>query len=66
MIKTASTREIIKYLETYEKENGVGSVTSIGSVSGGNRDVEYIFHIKDKNGNEERIEIPTLDEKTLW
>jgi hypothetical protein len=66
MIKTASTREIIEYLEAYEKIHGVGSVTSIGSVCSGWRDTEYIFNIKDKNGNEERVEIPSIEEKTLW
>ena len=66
MIKTASTREIIEYLEAYEREHGVGSVTSIGSVCSGDRDVEYIFNIKDKNGNVESIDIPTLDERMLW
>jgi hypothetical protein len=66
MIKTASTREIIEYLEAYEKIHGVGSVTSIGSVCSGNRDVEYIFYIKDKSGHEIRVEIPSLEEETLW
>lgn len=66
MIKTASTREIIEYLEAYEKIHGVGSVASIGSVCSGQRDVEYIFSIKDKDGNEDRVEIPTIDENTLW
>lgn len=66
MVQTASTREIIEYLEAYEKIHGVGSVTSIGSVCSGFRDIEYIFRIKDKNGHEARIEIPSLDEKTLW
>ena len=50
MIKTASTREIIEYLEAYEKIHGIGSVTSIGSVCSGRRDVEYIFYIKEKTG----------------
>jgi hypothetical protein len=66
MIKTASTREIIEYLEAYEKIHGVGSVTSIGSVCSGWRDTEYIFHIKDKNGNENHVEIPSIEEGTLW
>ncbi len=65
-MKTASTREIIEYLEAYEKIHGVGSVTGIGSVCSGWRDVEYIFHIKDKDGNEERVEIPSIEENTLW
>lgn len=63
---TASTREIIKYLEAYEKIYGVGSVASIGNVCSGSRDVEYIFYIKDKDGNEVRVEIPSIEEKTLW
>lgn len=66
MIKTASTREIIEYLEAYEKIHGVGSVTSIGNVCSGWRDTEYIFNIKDKNGNEQRVEIPSIEEETLW
>ena len=65
-MKTASTRQIIEYLEAYEKIHGVGSVTSIGSVCSGARNIEYIFYIKDKNKNEVRVEIPTLEEKTLW
>ena len=64
-MKTASTRDIIKYLEEYEKLHDIGSVTSIGTVCG-SRNVEYIFNIKDRNGNEERVEIPSVDEKTLW
>lgn len=40
MIKTASTREIIEYLESYEKIYGIGSVASIGSVCSGSRDLE--------------------------
>ena len=63
---TTSTREIIEYLEAYEKIHGVGYVISIGSVCSGNRDVEYIFHIKDKHGKEVRVEIPSIEEKTLW
>ena len=66
MIKTASTREIIEYLEAYEKIHGVGSVTSIGRVCFGWRDTEYVFNIKDKNGNKERVEIPSIEEETLW
>ena len=63
---TASTREIIEYLEAYEKIHGIGSVASIGSVCSGRREVEYIFYIKDKYGNEIRVEIPSIEEKTLW
>ena len=63
---TAGTREIIEYLEAYEKIYGIGSVISIGSVCSGNRDVEYIFYIKDKYGKEVRVEIPSIEEKSLW
>lgn len=66
MIITASTREIIEYLEAYEKIHGIGSVVSIGSVCSGNRDVEYIFYIKDRYGREVRVEIPSIEEETLW
>ena len=65
-MKTASTREIIEYLEAYEKIHGIGSVTSIGSVCSGARNVEYIFYIQDKNRNEVRVEIPTIDDKTIF
>ena len=65
-MKTASTRQIIEYLETYEKIHGVRSVTSIGTICNGWRTVEYIFYIKDKNKNETRVEIPSLEEKSLW
>lgn len=66
MIITASTREIIEYLEAYEKIHGIGSVVSIGSVCSGNRDVEYIFYIKDRYGREVCVEIPSIEEETLW
>lgn len=66
MMLTASTREIIEYLEAYEKIHGIGSVVSIGSVCIGNRDTEYVFHVKDKYGNEVDIEIPSIEEETLW
>lgn len=65
-MKTASTRQIIEYLEAYEKIHGVGSVTSIGTICNGWRTVEYIFYIKDQNKNETRVEIPSLEEKSLW
>ena len=65
MIKTASTREIIEKLKAYEKMYGIGSVISIGSVSSGSRDIEYVFHIKDKDGNEKNVEISSIEEKTL-
>lgn len=65
-MKTASTRELIEYLEAYEKIHGVGSVRSIGTVCSGARDVEYIFYITDKNKKETRVEIPTQYEEDLW
>ena len=66
MAKTASTRQIIEYLEEYEKIHGVGSVVSIGSMCAGFRTIEYIFYIKDQDQIEVRVEIPSLEEKTLW
>lgn len=66
MILTASTREIIEYLEAYEKIHGVGSVRDIGTVCSGSRDIEYIFRIVDKYGHEVRVEIPSIEEEDLW
>lgn len=66
MIKTASTSEIIERLQAYEKLNSVGSVDSVASVGSGSREIEYIFHITDKNGIETAIDIPTVDKETLW
>lgn len=66
MLKTASTSEIIARLQAYEKLNGVGAVDSVASVCPGSREIEYIFYITDKNGVKTSIEIPTIDEETLW
>ena len=66
MTKTASTRDIIEYLEAYEKIHGVGSVTSIGSVCSGRRDIEYIFYIVDKNHATTPVSILTVYEEELW
>jgi hypothetical protein len=66
MTKTASTRDIIEYLEAYEKIHGVGSVTSIGSVCSGHRDIEYIFYIEGKDHYKTAVSIPTVYEEELW
>lgn len=66
MSKTASTRDIIEFLQAYEKVNGIGAVESIGTVCGGDRDVEYIFRIDNSNGKETKIEIPTVTKENLW
>lgn len=63
---TASTRQLIEFLEAYEKIHGVGSVRSIGSVCSGTRTVEYILRIVDKEGNEVNVEIPSIEESSLW
>ena len=65
-MKTASTRQIIEYLEAYEKIHGIGSVVNIGRYCSGNRKFEYSFDIKDKNGNIMHIDIPSLEEDTLF
>lgn len=65
-MKTASTSQIIAFLQAYEMLHGVGSVASIGSVASGWRTVEYIFYINDKYGHETRIEIPSIQEKDIW
>ena len=65
-MKTASTSQLIEYLQAYEKIHGVGSVTNIGTVCSGWRTTEYVLYIKDKEGKETRVEIPSIEEKTLW
>ena len=66
MIKSASTCEKIERLQAYEQLNGVGSVESVATICSGSREVEYIFHITDKNGIETSIDIPSVDKETLW
>ena len=65
MIKCASTKAVIELLQSFEEKHGVGSITSIGSVCSGSRTVEYIFHVKDKNGNEISIEVPSEEESIV-
>lgn len=66
MAKTTSTRAIIEYLEAYEKLNGVGAVGSVDSVCGGNRTIEYIFYIQNKDGVETCVEIPAIEKNNIW
>lgn len=65
-MKTASTSQIIAFLQAYEMLHGVGSVASISAVASGWRTVEYIFYVKDKYGRETKIEIPSIQEKDIW
>lgn len=65
-MKTASTRQIIAFLQAYEMLHGVGSVASIGYIASGDRNIEYIFYVKDKHGRETKIEIPSIQEKDIW
>lgn len=65
-MKTASTSQIIAFLQAYEMLHGVGSVTSIGAIASGWRTVEYIFYVKDKHGHETKIEIPSIQGKDIW
>lgn len=58
-MKTASTREIIEKLQTYEKENGIGSVYSIATVCGGA--TKYEFNIS--NGISDDLSLRTDDYK---
>ena len=66
MAKTASTKSIIELLQEFEAIYGVGSLRSIGTVCSGDRTVEYILHVTDKNGNEHSIEVPSVNEKTIF
>ena len=65
-MKTASTSQIIAFLQAYEMLHGVGSVMSIGAIASGWRTVEYIFYVKDTYGRETKIEIPSIQEKDIW
>ena len=65
MIKTASTSTVIELLRNFEEKHGAGAITSIGTVCSGARTVEYIFHVKDKNGDDISIEIPSEDENAI-
>lgn len=65
--KVASVGEIIEKLMEYEVEHGSGgAVTSIGHIANGDRTNEYIFHLKDENGNETDIEISSVRQCDLY
>lgn len=61
MFKTAITREIIEYLQAYEKLYGIGKVESIRHVSDSERDVEYVFCIEDRCGKKLHVGIPSIE-----
>lgn len=65
-MKVASTHEIIEKLQAFETLYGVGAVESIASVCNGSRTTEYIFNIKDKNGNEVKIDIDSVIKTELF
>ena len=76
-VASTSTSEIIKKLQEYEKEHGIGAVTSIATVCSGDRTVEYIFYIandshsnkilaKDKKYEETSIEISSINDNLLF
>ena len=59
--KVASTKEMIEKLMEYEREYGVGAVTSIATVCSGDRKNEYYFEMKDTQGNNQmRIPIASI------
>lgn len=66
MVKTASTSTIIKALQAFEAQYGIGSVRSIGAYCSGDRSVEYAFHIVDSEGKEHTVEVYTEDEQKIW
>ncbi len=65
MAKTASTKTVIELLQNFEANYGIGSLRSVGTVCAGNRTVEYILHITDKNGKEHSIEVPSEEESNV-
>lgn len=66
MIRVASTSSIIQLLQGYEEAYGPGVVTSIGSVTSGSRFTEYVICVKDEDGEEHRIDVPSIDEEKFW
>lgn len=75
-MKVATTHEIIEKLQEYEKENGIGAITSIGRVGNGDRTIEYIFEIaNDSDWNrvfspegyqDTRIKIFSVDDNSIF
>lgn len=65
-MKTASTREIIEYLQAYEKIHGIGVLRSITGVLDGSKTIKCVLSIMDKNGKEIEVEIPVVEEDDLW
>ena len=77
IVKVASTREIIRKLQDYEKENGIGAVIGIATVGNGNRTIEYKLmvandsnynkiHKKDGKYKETEIEISSINDLELF
>ena len=65
-IKVASTSDIILLLQEYERSRGPGAVLGISSICQGDRTTEYNFYIEDKDGKDMIVEIPSVDEDTIW
>lgn len=66
MIKVASTSDIIRLLQEYEKSRGVGAVLGISTICQGDRETEYNIYLENKDGKDMVIEIPSVDLDSLW
>lgn len=71
MLKVASTHELIEKLKEYEKENGVGAITSIATICNGNRKVEYVFEIANNSEynrvvNKENYKVTRIEVSSIY
>lgn len=64
-MKVASTHEIIEKLVEYEKENGVGAVTSIARIGSGDRTVEYVIEVSNKSDADRVFHHEGYEETTI-
>lgn len=78
-LKVATTSDIIRLLQEYEKENGVGAIVGISTHMEGDRENQYCFEIaNDSDSNKicsesrkdhykrTKIEIPSINDEELF
>ena len=57
----ASTTDIVKLLQGFEAQYGVGAVTGITCYCACCKENEYAFHITKEDGSETTVKIPSID-----
>ena len=60
MTKIARTSDIIKLLTAYETVHGPGDVVVISTVCSDEVYAKYLFHVRNKRGEETTIEVPAV------